>query len=98
MAGPYLVGIDCGTQSAKVVIYDATGAVVARGQQALRPMSRPRHGVALHPDDDLWTAIVAAGRAAMASPATLPRSPASASARSGAARRSSAPTGRWSNH
>ena len=32
----------------------------ASGQQLLRPMDRPRHGVAVHPDDDLWTAIAAA--------------------------------------
>ena len=54
MAGPYLVGVDCGTQSAKVVIYDAAGHAVSAGQRALAPMSRPRHGVAVHPDDDLW--------------------------------------------
>ena len=66
MTGPYLIGIDCGTQSAKVVVYDATGSAVARGQQALRPMARPRHGVAIHPDDDLWTSITAASRQAMA--------------------------------
>lgn len=66
MAGPFLVGIDCGTQSAKVVVYDAVGAVVAQGRQMLRPMSRPRHGVAVHPDDDLWDSICAASRRAMA--------------------------------
>jgi sugar (pentulose or hexulose) kinase len=66
MAGPYLIGIDCGTQSAKVVVVDAAGTVVASAQQMLRPMSRPRHGVALHPDDDLWTAISSASRQAMA--------------------------------
>src|SRR6478735_9322489 len=66
MDGQYLVGIDCGTQSAKVVVYDASGNAVARGQQPLRPMSRPRHGVAVHPDDDLWDAIAAASRQAMA--------------------------------
>ena len=63
--GPYLIGVDCGTQSAKVVIYDAVGNVVGRGQQALQPMSRPRVGVAVHPDDDLWRSIAAASRAAM---------------------------------
>jgi sugar (pentulose or hexulose) kinase len=66
MTGPYLVGVDCGTQSAKVLIVDAHGDTVARGQQSLRPMSRPRHGVAVHPDDDLWTAICAASREALA--------------------------------
>ena len=66
MSGPYLVGVDCGTQSAKVVVYDAAGRSVARGQQALRPMERVRHGAAVHPDDDLWQAIAAAARQAMA--------------------------------
>jgi sugar (pentulose or hexulose) kinase len=66
MTGPYLVGIDCGTQSAKVVVYDASGRVAASGQQPLRPMSRPEHGVAIHPDDDLWDAIATASRAALA--------------------------------
>lgn len=64
-AGPYLVGIDVGTQSSKVVVVDAAGSVVAEGTQALRPMSRPRHGVAVHPDDDLWVSIAAASREAM---------------------------------
>ena len=67
MDARYLVGIDCGTQSAKVVVYDPSGNAVATGQQALRPMSRPRHGVAVHPDDDLWDSIATASREAMAS-------------------------------
>lgn len=66
MNGPFLIGVDCGTQSAKVVVYDVHGNAVAAGQQLLRPMSRPRHGVAVHPDDDLWTSICAASRQAMA--------------------------------
>ena len=66
MTDSYLIGVDCGTQSAKVVIYDAAGNAVARGQRALRPMSRPSHGVAIHPDDDLWDSICAASRQAMA--------------------------------
>jgi sugar (pentulose or hexulose) kinase len=65
MAGPYLIGIDGGTQSSKVVVVDARGTVVAEGRQALRPMSRPRHGVAFHPDDDLWESIAAASRRAL---------------------------------
>ena len=64
--GPYLIGVDCGTQSAKVVVYDAAGNSVARGQHALQPMSRPSHGVAIHPDDDLWESIAAASRQALA--------------------------------
>lgn len=65
MSGPYVIGVDCGTQSAKVVIHDAAGNAVARGQRVLRPMDRPRHGVVLHPDDDLWDATVSAAREAV---------------------------------
>jgi sugar (pentulose or hexulose) kinase len=65
MAGPYLVGVDCGTQSAKVTIYDASGNALAEGRRALRPTSRPRHGVVVHPDEDVWDAVAAASRAAL---------------------------------
>jgi sugar (pentulose or hexulose) kinase len=65
MQGPYLIGVDCGTQSAKVVIYDARGNIASQGRHMLRPMSRPSHGVVLHPDDDLWTSIGIASREAM---------------------------------
>lgn len=65
MAGPYLIGIDCGTQSAKVVVYDASGNAVARGQQVLRALNRPRHGVVVHPDDDLWDSIASASQRAL---------------------------------
>ena len=66
MPGPYLIGVDGGTQSSKVVVYDPAGNVVCQGRQVLRPMSRPRPGVAVHPDDDLWESIAAASRRAMA--------------------------------
>ncbi len=64
--GPLVVGVDCGTQSAKVVVFDALGNVMAQGTQPLRPMERPHHGVVVHPDDDLWDAIAGASRTAMA--------------------------------
>jgi sugar (pentulose or hexulose) kinase len=66
VASHYLIGVDCGTQSAKVVVYDARGDAVAEGRRLLRPADRPRHGVVVHPDDDLWDAIAAASREAMA--------------------------------
>ncbi len=65
MTKTFLIGVDCGTQSAKVVVYDSAGKPVAEGRQILRPMDRPRHGVAVHPDDDIWTSITAASRRAM---------------------------------
>jgi len=65
MPGPYLIGVDCGTQSAKVVVYDVAGHAVASGRQQLRPTSRPRQGVVVHPDEDVWDAIGAASRQAL---------------------------------
>ena len=66
MPGPYLIGIDGGTQSTKVVVVDAEGHVVAEGREPLRPTSRPKHGVVFHPDDDLWDSLAAASRQALA--------------------------------
>jgi sugar (pentulose or hexulose) kinase len=62
----FVIGIDCGSQSAKVVICDTVGRVLASAQQPLAPMSRPSPGVVLHPNDDLWDAISNASRAALA--------------------------------
>lgn len=64
--GPFVVGIDCGSQSAKVAVVDRSGRVVAHGLRPLRSPLRPRHGVVVHPDDDLWDAIGDATRVAMA--------------------------------
>ena len=68
-----VVGIDCGSQSAKVVVVDRDGRVVASGQRPLRPTLRPSHGIVVHPDDDLWEAIGDATRNAMAALAAAGR-------------------------
>jgi sugar (pentulose or hexulose) kinase len=73
MAGGYLIGIDGGTQSSKVVVYDLEGSVVSEATQPLRPTARPRPGVVEHPDDDLWESIATASREAIA---RLPGDPA----------------------
>ncbi len=67
MATQYIIGIDNGSQSSKVVIYDLDGNAVAEGRQPLRANDRPRPGIVLHPDDDLWDSIGVASRAAMES-------------------------------
>ena len=66
MGTKYLIGVDGGTQSSKVVIFDLAGEVVAVGHQPLQPMDLPEPGVAEHPDDDLWQSITVACRQAMA--------------------------------
>jgi sugar (pentulose or hexulose) kinase len=62
----YFIGIDNGSQSTKVTVFDERGRAVSEGRQALRPYDAPRPGVVEHPDDDLWTSIGEAGRRAMA--------------------------------
>ncbi|MFR9731135.1 FGGY-family carbohydrate kinase [Saccharopolyspora sp. MS10] len=61
----YLLGIDNGSQSTKVAVFDERGAVHARARVPLRPSDSPRPGVVEHPDDDLWDSIGAATRAAL---------------------------------
>jgi sugar (pentulose or hexulose) kinase len=62
----YLIGIDNGSQSTKVTIFDERGNPVSRGRQALRPNHTPSPGVVEHPDDDLWSSVGGACREAMA--------------------------------
>lgn len=61
----FVIGVDVGTQSAKVLIFAATGEVVAQGHHALRPLEIPSPNRAIHPDDDLWDGMVAAFRTAV---------------------------------
>ncbi|MBG6108406.1 FGGY-family carbohydrate kinase [Frigoribacterium sp. CG_9.8] len=65
MTTKYIIGIDGGSQSSKVVIFDTDGRIVCEGTQALAPMYTPRPGVAEHPGDDLYDSIVAAGHRAL---------------------------------
>lgn len=66
MSGKYIIGVDGGSQSSKVAVYDLEGNVVCEGRQALRPVDRPRNGMVEHPEDDLWDSIASASRQAMA--------------------------------
>ncbi|NND81787.1 MAG: sugar kinase [Gammaproteobacteria bacterium] len=61
----YLIGLDGGSQSTKVVIVDLDGKVVCRARQPLQPLASPQPGVAEHPDDDLWASTAAALRSAL---------------------------------
>jgi len=61
----YLIGIDNGSQSSKVTIFDEHGTAVSEGRVALRPNCTPEPGVVEHPDDDLWDSIAEACRIAL---------------------------------
>ena len=53
----YILGIDGGSQSTKVLIFDMDGNVVCEGKESLRPNSMPRPGIVEHPEDDLWDSL-----------------------------------------
>ena len=63
---PYIVGIDGGTQSTKVAIFDLQGRIVSYACEALKPLDRPSSGVAEHPGDDLWDSLSIACHKAVA--------------------------------
>ena len=58
MSKKYIIGIDGGSQSTKVVMYDLEGNVVCEGKGLLQPMHTPDADTAEHPDDDLWAIIM----------------------------------------
>lgn len=65
MGNEYIVGIDVGSQSAKVIIYDLKGNIAARGKKSLAPMHLGKNGVVEHPDDDLWDSLCEACQLAL---------------------------------
>ena len=66
MKKKYLMGVDVGTQSAKVLIFDLEGNVVCQSRHPLRRLDIPAPLLAEHPDDDVWDSLKRAFRAAMA--------------------------------
>ncbi len=65
MSDKYLMGIDEGSQSAKITIFATDGRIVCEGKAPLRPYNLPKPGYVEHPDDDWWDAICAAGKDCM---------------------------------
>lgn len=63
--GGFVVGVDTGSQSCKVSVFDAAAALVAEGSAPLRPYSLPGPGLVEHPDDDVWEATATAIRRAL---------------------------------
>lgn len=65
MEKKYIVGIDGGSQSTKIVIFDLEGNVVGEGKRELRPMTLKDGGIVEHPGDDLWDSLCEAATEAM---------------------------------
>ncbi len=61
----YIIGIDNGSQSSKVCIFDLNGNIIAEGKQSLKPYLLPEPGYVLHPDDDVWESIQVASKECM---------------------------------
>lgn len=66
MCEKYIVGIDEGSQSAKILIFDTKGNIVCEGKHPLKPYHLPKPGYVEHPDDDWWDAICQASKKCMA--------------------------------
>jgi sugar (pentulose or hexulose) kinase len=56
----YVMGIDNGSQSTKVAIYDVEGNEVAFGSFQLKETLSPEPGVVIHSEDDLWDSVYGA--------------------------------------
>lgn len=57
MTEKYLIGVDSGSQSTKVSIFNQRGEVVCTASEGLRPMVSRKPGYVEHPDDDLWDSL-----------------------------------------
>ncbi len=65
MANEYVVGLDVGTQSTRVIIFDKAGKVVSNGSRQHQPHMIRQPGWAEHPMGDLWNAFTGACRDAI---------------------------------
>lgn len=66
MSEKYIIGIDEGSQSAKITIFDLKGKIICEGREPLKPYDLPRPGYVEHPGDDWWEAICKASKKCMA--------------------------------
>ncbi|CAM3863162.1 FGGY-family carbohydrate kinase [Alkalicoccus chagannorensis] len=53
----YIMGIDNGSQSTKVVLFDTQGREYASGSCQLRTPLTPEPGMVVHPEEDLWDSL-----------------------------------------
>lgn len=57
MSDKYLIGIDSGSQSTKVYIFDRHGDIVCSESEPIKPMMSRKPGYVEHPEDDLWDCL-----------------------------------------
>lgn len=57
MNNKYLIGIDSGSQSTKVYIFNQFGEIICSASEGLKPMISRKPGYVEHPDDDLWDSL-----------------------------------------
>ncbi len=57
MSEKYLIGIDSGSQSTKVYIFNKKGHVICSESEPIQPMMTRKPGYVEHPDDDLWNCL-----------------------------------------
>ncbi len=69
--GPYLIGVDGGTESVRVGIFDREGAPLAFGSEAYS-LKHPRPGWAEQDPDEWWTCLVAAVKRAISESGVSP--------------------------
>ncbi|MFP3156368.1 sugar kinase [Lachnospiraceae bacterium ZAX-1] len=66
MSKKYVIGIDEGSQSAKITVFDLEGNIVCEGREGLKPYNLPGPDLVEHPNDDWWDAICKASQKCMA--------------------------------
>ncbi|MGB9840415.1 FGGY-family carbohydrate kinase [Thermovenabulum sp.] len=65
MGDKYIIGVDQGTQSTKIVIFNQRGEIINSVAEPLKPLISRQPGYAEHPDDDLWESLKIALRRIM---------------------------------
>lgn len=66
MREQYLIGVDGGSQSTKVYIFNQKGEVICSATEQLKPTIARNLGWVEHPDDDLWDSLKIASKRMMA--------------------------------
>ncbi len=57
MSDKFFIGVDVGTQSSKVAIFNQKGKLICEATEHFGPLSYPKPGYVEHPDDELWDTL-----------------------------------------